>query len=317
MLCRAFLVIRRGGIHLIGVPRNVQLQLVPIASVRATYWRQSVVWRQASAPDFPRLLAGRENHPVMREIAHVVICHLPPTQVEAVFNAWKANGSGARVLIAYGGTEENFRNLPGSVTAVWVPDESLRTRDHARERQEYAGVFRAANGWIEDHSPGVTHVHMVEFDVIPLVPDLGERLASVLSDEKADVIGYHALDLSGTIHPHHSHELANVDFLAFLESTSLREVKNRMLNMLGCSTFWTRECFTAMATTGAPRVYLEIGMATLPHHLGYRVRPLPSSQEPFVSFEGDRTPQIEKLRAEGAWMVHPCKQHWQETTPPT
>lgn len=312
VLCRAFIISWRGYIHLIGVPRLSNLKPVPIARQRATYWRQSLVWEQAGPPDFPNIRTTRPGE--VTGILHVVICHLPPAQTTAIYERWAANEAGTGIVIAYGGTEENFKALPPTVQAIWIPDASLRTKDHARERQEYTGVFREASRWLAGRAEAISHVHIVEFDVLPVTPSLGDHLLDALRAEDADVIGYGMLDIRGSIHPHNSHEMANREFLAALESISVREVKDRLITMLGCSTFWTRECFEEVASLKVPRVYLEIGMASLPHHLGYRVRPISAVQQRYVSFEGDHTSRIGEFRREGAWSVHPCKEFWRDST---
>jgi len=312
-LCRAFVVTWRGNIHLIGLPRTIQLRPVPTIRKRISYWHQSVVWEQAGEPDFPRF-----DVPVPKTVpakcCHVIISHLPPSGTSEVFKLWKESDPNSLVLIAYGGTEENFRNLSPSVSSIWVSDPTLRTVDHARERQQYTGVFRAATTWLKENGPDITHVHVVEFDVIPATQHSGAHLVSAIAAEDADMLGYGALDISGTIHPHNSLELANTEFLGFLEATSRREVKTRLLTMLGCSTFWTRECFESISTLSSPRVYLEIGMPTLAHHMGFRVRPMPTQQQRFVTFEGDFTSNIEEFRSQGAWVIHPCKKHWNQPT---
>ncbi len=215
-------------------------------------------------------------------------------------------------MIAYGGSHENFLKLDPGINAFFVPDASLRTAQHTRERQQYQGVYSELPTWLEKYADQTTHVHLVEFDAIPVAAGLGRTLIDALQDEGADVIGYGLLDLWGTTHPHNRYELSNTDFLGFIESLSRREDKYRILTMLGCSSFWTFQCFRDVANHPTPDVYLEIGMPSMAHHLGYRIRPLPHYQERFVSFTGDFTSRIDELKEQGAWVIHPCKQYWEE-----
>lgn len=311
VLCKAFFWVWGGNIHVIGLPRDVQLRPVPSAPERLSYWRRSVTWEHASAPDFsslnPTRLSGTPS-----AVCHIVICHLSATKSVDIFKNWKHVDPDAAVLLAYGGNKEEFDKLPPSVDAIYIADLSLRTTDHARQRQQYSGIFQAASHWISERSPATTHVHLVEFDAVPLTPNVGNLLATALRAENADVMGYGLLDISGTIHPHYGHEINNSEFMEFLRNISRREVHDRILSMLGCSSIWERSCFDNVAAlVPSTHVYLEIGMPSVAHHLGYRVRPVPTFQEQFVTFEGDRSSTLSNARQNGAWLVHPCKQHWQ------
>lgn len=311
VLCRAFIVCWRGKIHLIGLPNYVHLRPVPVPQPRLSYWRQAVSWEQVGPPDFPRL--GKPAPPSsdkLQRTCHIIICHASPPEAELIYRTWRNQDPNALALIAYGGTEENFNNLSESIKAVFVPDFSLRTKDHARERQEYSGVFRKAVAWMAVQPEEITHVHVVEYDVFPAAKNVGALLYAALLREDADVIGYGLYDFTGTIHPQNRHQLADPDFSGFISSSSKRENSSRLITMLGCSSYWSRPSFDEVATLkGVPPVYLEVAIPTLAHHLGYRVRPVPAFQEKFVTFEGDLTSCIRDFEKQGAWLVHPCK-HW-------
>lgn len=310
-LCRAFVFPWKGNLLLFGLPRNVQLVPVPAREKKLRYWRQTLGWKHASPPDFPRL--GVQVEQSAPSVCHVVICHRSALETEIVFRKWKEIDSTSEVLIAYGGAPEEFKHLSYSIPAVYVDDPALRTRDHTRERQQYSAVLLQAASWLDLNAPNVSHVHLAEYDVVPTIPNVGHQLVSVLVDQDADVAGYGLLDISGSIHPHSAHESGNPDFMDHLEKTSLRECKGRILSMLGCSSIWTLAAFRKVAHAGAPRVYLEIGMPSLAHHLGFRVRPIPEAQQKFVTFEGDFTNRIGEFQNEGSWLVHPCKDFWNQT----
>lgn len=305
-ICRAIVIHWRGNIHVVGLPNNVHLRLLPVPQPKLSYWRQSIAWEEAQPPDYLR--NGKQKPLLVDVVCHVVICHLPPRETEAVFNTWKNADPDSLVVIAYGGKEENFRHLSADITAIFISDVSLRSTEHVRQRQQYAGIIRGTSQWLEQTGHiNVTHIHMVEFDVLPTIANPGKHLVRALSDEDADLIGYGLVDISHTIHPHNRFETANSAFLNFLKSISLREEKGKILSMLGCSSTWTRACFEEVARLDYPAAYLEICIPTLTHHLGYRVRPIHKGQERFVTFHGDFHQEIEKFRHEGAWLVHPCK----------
>jgi len=321
VLCRAWVWSSGGHIHLIGLPNHVQLRPVPLPQERLSYWKQTLAWEQAGPPNFPRLGRNRSRSETP-QICHVVICHRPPRETEAVFKRWQTLEPAARVLIAYGGTKENFNRLSGSINAVYISDATLRTTDHARERQQYAGVFRAAHQWLTETGSDVSHVHVVEFDVIPVIENPGQRLVETLEAEDADVIGYGLVDITNTIHPQNRHQISDETFLRFIRELSSRESSERVFSMLGCSSLWTRAAFAEIAELEAPQIYLEVAIPTLAHHLGYRVRPVPALQERSVTFESDLTPFLEEYQKAGAWLVHPCKSYWENPTfspshPPT
>ena len=151
----------------------------------------------------------------------------------------------------------------------------------------------------------------MEYDVIPLVPGLGALLVASLEAERADLTGSGLYDLTGTIHPHYLRQLNDGDITAWLEDLSVREEPRRILTMLGCTSTWTMACFQSVAALSPPgRIYLEIASATLAHHLGWRVRPLPALQNQSLTFHGDPGAQADAYAAKGAWMVHPGKNRW-------
>jgi hypothetical protein len=308
-ICRAFLLPWAGRIHVIGLPNDVQLRPIPLPTANLSYWRQSIAWEQAGAIDDARLLPPRSISAEKR-IATIVICHLDAAQTLAVYRQWKANDPEAIVLIAYGGDSAEFEKLDPSIEAVFIGDEKLRTTAHVRERQEYQGIIQNAYHWLQERRTPVSHIHMVEFDVFPAVEEAGKRLAEILEADHADLLGYGLRDLSGAIHPHNTYELSNASFMEFLRKISIREETDRIVTMLGCSSLWRFECFEAIASTAIPEVYLEVGIPSTAHHLGYRVRPVPPSQEASVTFQGDRSNEIDHFRKHGAILVHPCKSIW-------
>jgi len=223
---------------------------------------------------------------------------------------WNRHAPGSEILVAYGGAAERFEALRVP-HKVFVDDSRLRTRDHQRERQSFGGVFIAVREWLRSH-PSCRLIHLSEFDCIPLCPDVFARLEARLAREGADVLGCRLERVDGTNHPHYLYHAGDPQFAPFLESISIRKDRGVVLAMLGCVSFWTRAAFTAVADAEeAAPLYLEIALPTLAHHLGFRVRGL-HDQSAFVQPGGDMMPQLESLRAAGAWMAHPVKGFWEK-----
>ena len=246
----------------------------------------------------------------MSERLTILLTHQAEPLVENMVRWWREYAPGPEILVAYGGPRSSFESLQVP-HKVYVDDSRLRTRDHQRERQSFGGVFLAVAEWLKNH-PSYRWIHLSEFDCIPLCRDLFARLESRLGAERADVLGCHLERVDGTNHPHYLYHAGDPRFLPFLESISCRADRHVVLAMLGCVSFWTRDAFAAVAEAEetAP-LYLEIALPTLAHHLGFRVRNL-GDQSPYVLPVGDCMPQLESLRAEGAWMAHPVKGFWEK-----
>lgn len=250
----------------------------------------------------------------MSERLTILLTHQAEPLVEAMVAWWQRHAPGPDILIAYGGTRERFDalNVPAK---VFVDDSRLRTRDHQRERQSFAGVFIAVNEWLRER-PGYRLIHFSEFDCIPLCHDLFARMEARLGTEHADVLGCRLERVDGTNHPHYLYHAADAQFAPFLNEISIRQDRSVVLAMIGCVSFWKREAFTAVADAEeSSPLYLEIALPTLAHHLGFRVRGL-GDQSPYVRPVGDLAPQLDALRTAGAWMAHPVKGFWEKQLPP-
>ncbi len=308
-LDRAFVFPWRGRILLLGLSPQSHLRPVGVPQKRLTYWVQALCWEQAEAPDFPR--NGRQpERPPASKVCHVIITHLDAARNGRMVAEWKRLDPEALILLAHGGSREDFESLPQGVDAFYVEDPALRTRDHAREKQEYLGVIKAAATYLRDF-PDISHIHLLEYDVVPMVSGLGQKLVACLITEDADLCGSGMYDLTGTVHPHLLSQADDQAIGAFLRNLSCREDKGRVLTMLGCTSIWTRACFESIARLEPPgRIYLEIASPTLAHHLGWRVRPLPEAQNRSLTFYGDLGDQADALANQGAWMIHPSKKRW-------
>lgn len=244
------------------------------------------------------------------KVATVLLTHEAPEAVSRMVGHWQAHDPEQVILVAFGGTAEAFARLEVE-HAVFVEDPGLRTRDHPRERQSYLGVFSAVAPLIE--SLGVSHVHLAEYDEIPLVSGLNRRLLDVLEHEGADVAGHRLYRVDETGHPHFTFHCHDPAFMDYWSSISCRDDHGVVLSMLGCGSFWTAGAFLAVARLSPPiRIYLELMLPTAAHHLGFRVRPFPD-EDRFMAPEVPKTrADFEEFRRQGAWRIHPVKGYWSQ-----
>ncbi|MEA3207920.1 MAG: hypothetical protein QOE70_977 [Chthoniobacter sp.] len=241
----------------------------------------------------------------MSRVLNLVLTHEEPARVAQMLDWWARVVPGTDLLLAYGGAKELFESIPGEQQRVFIADPALRTADHPLERQSYTAVFQQARTWMQDRD--YTHVYFAEYDHLPLAGDLHERLLATMQQEQADVLVHHLQRIDGTNDPHYLYECSRPEFHPFWERLSCRRDGRVVLTMIATGSFWTREAFSAVAERDEPfRVYLEIYLPTLAHHLGFRIRDL-ASQNKFVTVAGDRSGELAAAAAAGAWSLHQVK----------
>lgn len=244
---------------------------------------------------------------VMSRVVTVLLTHQSRDAVVRMRDYWCELDAEQDFIIAYGGPVASWQEeMPDLVR---VDDPQLRTRDHPRERQSYLGVLQAVLPKVM--ALDATHVHLAEFDEIPVVPDLNARLTALMEKEGADVLGHRLFRVDDTTQPHCMDHVRDEDFVRYWKGISLRPDPGVVLSMLGCGSFWKRDCFAAVASLQPPlRIYLELFLPTAVHHLGYRVRPI-SNQDVFMAPELIKKKQdLSDYRQQGAWRVHPVKEMW-------
>lgn len=246
-------------------------------------------------------------------VATVLLTHESPEAVSRMCEHWLAHDPDQVLIVAYGGSTADYARLKVE-HAIFVDDPELRTRDHPRERQSYLGVFAAVAPMVE--KLGASHVHLAEYDEIPLVKGLNGRLLNALDREDADVAGHRLNRVDDTGHPHFTFHLHDPAFMAYWRTISQRDDHQVVLSMLGCGSFWKAEAFVAVAQLHPPlRIYLELMLPTAAHHLGFRVRPFPD-QDRFMAPEIPKSHRdFEPFRNEGAWRIHPVKGYWSLQSP--
>ena len=252
----------------------------------------------------------RPHRPISRTVSrilNVILTHQGADAAARMLDEWGRYVPLENILIAAGGTRVDFETI-AHPQKIFVEDDRLRTGDHQREFQSYTGVFRAVSKWL----PGArwSHVSYCEYDHLPLIADFNARQLDRLTEEKADVLGCHVTRVDGTNQPHYLYHQYRAAFHEHWEKITRRRESDVILSMFGSGSFWTREAFDAVASREEPfRIYLEIYLPTLAHHLGFRVRDV-ADQNRFVDVFGDRESQIESARKAGAWAVHPVKHRW-------
>ena len=188
-----------------------------------------------------------------------------------------------------------------------MSDPHLRV-DKTREKQNYAGVFRAATEWLlETPERSFTHIYFAEFDHLPLVSDLAEKLLHRLEQEDADVLGHGVARVDNTSNVLYLYHLADPRFEEYWRRISVRPDHSVVLRMLVTGSFWTRRAFTDVGgqVQHVP-IYVELYLPTTAHHLGYRVRDL-GDQNRCVSAVPRARCSIQTARELGCWTVHPIK----------
>ena len=242
----------------------------------------------------------------MPNVLNVVLSHQPATDVDRLVEYWDSLLGQNNMLIAYGGPRDSFDQIRFA-NKLFVDDPNLRTLDHQREAQSYTAVFKEVSRWLQSQPGAMDFVTLFEFDHLPLILDLNARQLERMKTERADVLAYHLARVDDTSHPHYLYYAANREFARFFENLSVREDPTIVLSMFGTGSCWTRRAFDAVAKFSEPfRVYFEIYLPTLAHHLGFRLRDY-GEQDVFVSNLGDRIREVDSARKRGAWTLHPVK----------
>ncbi|MEM0896696.1 MAG: hypothetical protein AAGJ79_07395, partial [Verrucomicrobiota bacterium] len=173
---------------------------------------------------------------------NVILDHRSPGLVEESMERWKKREDGEAALLVFGGREADF-DVAKFSPKVLAKGDAHRTRDHQRERQSYAGVFRAAADWIAGECPGAEFVHFIEYDVCPLVPDWNGRLVEAAKAERADALFPRLRRVDGTGNPIFLSHAHGQEFGAYWREFSRREEAEVVLTALGSHSFWRREVF--------------------------------------------------------------------------
>lgn len=243
----------------------------------------------------------------MSRVLNLILAHQPASQLDPLLRWWSNYSAPEDILVAYGGTMENFKALP-EIPRIFVGDPRLRTKDLQRDKQSYGGIWRGAADYLAGPpQQDFTHVYFAEYDHLPLVPDLAAKLLARMKSERADILAHHLRQIDGTVSDFYLYHAASPDFATFWQKVSRRTDKNTVLQMQGSASFWTREAFIKVAQQPESILaYMEIYLPTLAHHLGFRIRDL-GEQNEFVRHAPFKNLTIENARQKGSWTIHPVK----------
>jgi hypothetical protein len=280
-----------GRVHLLGC--DCAVVPVPIPQQRLTYWKQAIGFTAHRPVDFSRKRAESTSDTMPAHVLLVLLDHRNPASVEKTISLWeKAGFDRDSLLLAYGGNRATFQEIVHA-NKFLLTESRHRTADHQRERQSYREVFSRVTDWL--HGRIFTHILFQEYDHLPMVTDLSDRMLCCLAEEGADVLAYHLGRVDASTSPH---------WLALVTDAYDQPVA---LSMLGTGHFWKREAWESVsADTTLSHWYLEIDLPTTAHRLGYRIREV-RSQGPFVQNLETKRPSPEDAQASGAWTLHPVK----------
>jgi hypothetical protein len=244
----------------------------------------------------------------------VLLTHEPPDCVERMLAFWRSLVAGTDLLVIYGGSRADFSKLPPG-SAAFCDDPELRFKTTPQlDRQSYAGVFRVASQTMAGRP--YRYVWVMEFDHVPLDPGVIGKLKAHLMAEDADMVCHRLRRNDRTNAPHYLFHRSDPGFTRFWTRVSRRRDPEVVLSMLGTGSFWQREAFDAAARVDPPgKIYLELYLPTLAHHLGFRVRGLPG-QDGFVTPYPLAPDALEQAVTANAWTIHPIKAFWRDPAPP-
>ena len=241
----------------------------------------------------------------MKRVLNLVLTHQSADQINRMLAWWRQHVPTADILLALTNRATDLSKLEHPHHII-VDSPRLHTRDHQRELQSYSPVFVEAARWLRDQA--FDYVHFAEYDQVPLLADFNARQLAHLEAEKADVLCFNLARVDDTNHPHYVYHKSDPRFHPFWESISCRTDRRTVLSMFGTGSFWSRGAFEAVAAQPEPfRMYLEIWLPTVAHHLGYRVRPFVGTEAAGFIMGPYRKQLLDTARARGAWTVHPIK----------
>lgn len=241
----------------------------------------------------------------MKRSINLILTHQGADQINRMLAWWRQYAPEADILLAITSRTTDLARIdhPHKIT---VDDPRLETSDHQRELQSYTAVFVEATRWLQGQP--FDYVHFAEYDQLPLRADFNARQLAQLESERADMLCFGLCRVDDTNQPHYLYHKSDARFHAFWESISVRADRRTVLSMFGSGSFWTRAAFEAASAQQEPfRMYLELWLPTVAHHLGYRVRPFAGPEATGFITTAPQPGLLDVARARGAWTVHPVK----------
>lgn len=304
-LGRALVIPSPAGVSVVGLPHAVRPVFLPETTTKYTNHR--IGFATHEEPDYPSL-HGSQASIAPDQLLWAILVHQAPIEVEALARYWKSLGySSEQMLFVHAGKRADFDAL-NLANKVFVEDLDIRTTFHPMEKQSYGGALREVASWLASESSFTYEaVAVVEYDHVPLVPDWGERLCTLLESERADLLCHHLLRVDGTNASHYLYHLSDPRFENLWKDFSLREEKGVFFNAVMTGSVWRRAALEAVvARKESFPVYLELYLPSLAHHLGFRVRGH-GEQDRFVQVIPMEAPFTPKWQEAGAWSLHQVK----------
>lgn len=241
----------------------------------------------------------------MKRILNLILTHQGAEQINRMLAWWHRHAPGSSILLAVTSRATDLSKVDHP-HCILVDDPRLHTSDHQRELQSYSSVLLEAARWLQGQD--FDYIHFAEYDHLPLLADFNARQLAHLEAEKADVLCFNLARVDDTNHPHYVYHKNDPRFHPFWESISCRTDRRTVLSMFGTGSFWSRAAFEAVAAQLEPfRMYLELWLPTVAHHLGYRVRPFVGTPAAGFIMGKFHKNLLATARAHGAWTVHPMK----------
>jgi hypothetical protein len=127
------------------------------------------------------------------ESAIIVICHLASQSSELIMNYFKKISPGSTVILAYGGTIENFENINYD-NRFYINDNKIRGVGY---RQSYFGMLDDFKKWMRDNSKTFSWITIIDYDCLPLHKDWNEKIITLIRQKKASFGGKSIRDCTG------------------------------------------------------------------------------------------------------------------------
>lgn len=298
------LILSLGGrIRLVGYRGR---PLVPefLPQDRLMFWKQEIGFTAWPQPDFPGESAGGNGDAARARVLTLVITHRGGEEFAGLLDWWKRFCPEEDLWFVFGGSRADFEAI-AYPRKVFVEDPGLRTRDHQREKQSYAGILRATAPVVRREAP--EYVYLCEYDHLPVRIDFMERQLEEMRDEGADVMAHYLERIDRTGSPFWLFHDADPGFASFWKGVSVRPDPSAVLWMFGSGSLWTSAAYLAVAARD-PGIacYFEVCLPTLAHHLGFRVRRWREDRH-LVTNLASSDVTVGKASGAGAWTVHPVK----------
>jgi hypothetical protein len=204
-------------------------------------------------------------------ILFAILTHRSPADVGRHHDALKSVLPDAECAICYGGPQSSFDDIAG-VPKVFLTEPTLR---EPVGTQDYSSVFEEIYESLIKPDPGITYLHLIEFDHVIVHPGYEAELQRVLDATQADWLGRHCVDRTHSNWWHVLQAQDDAELLAFLGRISDNPEPSQVRVFGGIANACTisRRALEAFVSAGPhlPR-YVEMYAPTVLHQMGFKVR---------------------------------------------